>query len=76
MLLSSGTKLGVYEIITLLGARGMGEVYLAGDIKLDRAVALRSTQDYQGSTGRRRSRTVLAALDHPSTSPLTDRSSW
>ncbi|HET6890772.1 MAG TPA: serine/threonine-protein kinase, partial [Pyrinomonadaceae bacterium] len=39
--LSSGTKLDRYEIRSLLGAGGMGEVYLAVDTKLDRRVALK-----------------------------------
>jgi serine/threonine protein kinase/Tol biopolymer transport system component len=39
--LSPGTKLSRYEIRSLLGAGGMGEVYLAEDTKLDRKVALK-----------------------------------
>src|SRR2546426_2299648 len=39
--LSSGTKLGRYEIRSKIGAGGMGEVYLAQDTKLDRKVALK-----------------------------------
>ena len=41
MSLSAGTKLGPYEIISPLGAGGMGEVYLANDGKLDRKVAIK-----------------------------------
>ncbi|MBZ5536549.1 MAG: protein kinase [Acidobacteriia bacterium] len=41
MRLTSGTRLGSYEIISPLGAGGMGEVYLAQDTKLDRTVALK-----------------------------------
>jgi predicted ATPase/serine/threonine protein kinase len=37
----SGTKLGSYELIELLGAGGMGEVYRARDIRLDRIVAIK-----------------------------------
>jgi serine/threonine-protein kinase len=39
--LSAGTKLGRYEIRSLIGAGGMGEVYLAGDPELERNVAIK-----------------------------------
>ena len=41
MVLPSGTKLGSYEIVELLGAGGMGEVYRARDSRLDRSVAIK-----------------------------------
>ena len=41
MALSQGTTLGPYEIVSLLGAGGMGEVYLARDPRLNREVAIK-----------------------------------
>ncbi|HYN08676.1 MAG TPA: hypothetical protein VES67_14940 [Vicinamibacterales bacterium] len=45
MPLASGTRLGSYEIVVLLGAGGMGEVYRARDTKLDRDIALKILPD-------------------------------
>ena len=41
MSLQPGTRLGPYEILALIGAGGMGEVYKATDTRLDRTVAIK-----------------------------------
>ena len=41
MALTPGTRLGVFELIALIGAGGMGEVYRATDTKLKRQVAIK-----------------------------------
>ena len=68
--LTSGTKLGPYEVLVPLGAGGMGEVYRARDSKLNRDVALkilpaRFTDDAERMARFRREAQVLASLNHP-----------
>jgi serine/threonine protein kinase len=68
--LDPGTRLGVYEILSLLGRGGMGEVYRARDTKLGRDVALKIlpatfTNDPDRLARFRREAQVLASLNHP-----------
>jgi serine/threonine protein kinase/Tol biopolymer transport system component len=70
MPLSVGAKLGPYEILTPIGAGGMGEVYRARDTKLKREVALKVLPDAFASDPDRmlrfqREAEVLASLNHP-----------
>src|ERR1700739_874448 len=70
MALTSGTKLGPYEIQSPLGAGGMGEVYRATDAKLGRDVALKvlpaeMAEDPERLARFRREAKALAPLDHP-----------
>src|ERR1700693_4860943 len=69
-MLSSGTKLGVYEVVALIGAGGMGEVYRAHDTRLNRDVALKVlpeafARDSQRMARFEREAKVLASLNHP-----------
>ena len=41
MPVTTGSRLGPYEIVSLIGAGGMGEVYKARDTRLDRSVAIK-----------------------------------
>src|SRR5260370_39418582 len=70
MSLTSGTKLGPYEILAPLGAGGMGEVYRARDTRLGRDVALKILPDSFARDGDRLRRfeqeaRAVAALNHP-----------
>jgi Tol biopolymer transport system component len=75
MALSAGTRLGPYEILSALGAGGMGEVYRARDTKLDRAVAIKILPEaFAADTERiarfQREAKTLAALNHPNIAHL------
>jgi len=70
MSLTTGSRLGAYDIVTQLGAGGMGEVYRAKDTKLGRDVALKIlpasfTNDPERVARFRREAQVLASLNHP-----------
>src|ERR1700690_4307465 len=70
MPLSAGDKLGPYEILPPIGSGGMGEVYRAKDIKLDREVAIKVLPDALAQDPDRLARfereaKVLASLNHP-----------
>ena len=70
MTVSAGTRLGSYEILSALGAGGMGEVYRARDTKLNREVALKVlpeafTLDPDRLARFKREAQVLASLNHP-----------
>ena len=70
MSLTAGTKLGSYEILSPLGAGGMGEVYRARDGKLHRDVAIKVLPELFAADAERLARCqreaqVLASLNHP-----------
>jgi Protein kinase domain len=70
MALLSGTRLGPYEVLSLLGSGGMGEVYRARDARLRRDVALKLLPATVAADPDRPARftreaQVLAALNHP-----------
>ena len=70
MALTTGSRLGPYEILSALGAGGMGEVYRARDTKLNREVALKVlpdafTRDPDRLARFKREAQVLASLNHP-----------
>jgi serine/threonine-protein kinase len=70
MALASGTRIGPYEIVSPLGAGGMGEVYRARDTKLGRDVAIKVLPEHLAADRDRLARfereaQVLATLNHP-----------
>src|SRR6266404_6321266 len=77
MSLAAGTKLGPYEIVSALGAGGMGEVYRARDTRLDRDVAIKVLNSQLVASPELRGRfereaKVISQLQHPNICVLHD----
>lgn len=77
MTLSPGTRLGPYEIVSAIGAGGMGEVYEARDTRLDRRVAIKVLPPHLSADPERRARftreaRTIAGLVHPHICALHD----
>src|ERR1700751_5573776 len=77
MALTSGTKLGPYEIQSALGAGGMGEVYRAKDTRLDRTVAVKILPAHLSNDPVRKQRfereaKTISSLNHPHICALYD----
>ena len=75
MALEAGTRLGHYEVVSSLGAGGMGEVYRAKDTKLGREVAIKLlleevSQDAERLARFEREARVLASLNHSNIATL------
>ena len=70
MALQTGTRLGPYEVVSLIGAGGMGEVWLATELRLGRKVALKLLPPNLTSDAARIQRfeqeaRAASALNHP-----------
>src|SRR5688572_9670724 len=77
MPLEAGSRLGPYEIVSPLGAGGMGEVYRARDTKLDRVVAVKilpraMSADADALARFEREAKAVAALSHPNILAIFD----
>src|ERR1700680_3301487 len=77
MALTSGMKLGPYEIQSLLGAGGMGEVYRSRDTRLDRTVAIKVLASHLSSSPELKQRMeregrAISSLNHPHICQLYD----
>src|SRR4029077_507994 len=69
MKIDSGTRLGPYEVISRLGAGGMGEVFLATDTRLGRRLALKAVPGKQRFLQEAR---AASALNHPNIASVYD----
>lgn len=77
MSLQQGTFLGPYEILSPLGAGGMGEVYKARDTRLDRLVAVKVLPEHlakhpESMARFEREAKAVAALSHPNITGIFD----
>jgi serine/threonine protein kinase len=77
MTLTTGTKLGPYEILSGIGAGGMGEVYKARDTRLNRTVAIKVLPSHFSDNAEMKSRfdreaQTIAGLNHPHICVLHD----
>src|SRR6516225_6522430 len=77
MALTSGTRLGPYEIQSPLGAGGMGEVYRARDTRLDRTVAVKILPAHLSDNPEAKQRfdreaRAISSLNHPNICTLYD----
>ena len=77
MSLATGTRLGAYEILGLIGAGGMGEVYKARDTRLERIVAIKVLPEHLSQNRERRERfereaRAVSSLNHPRICTLYD----
>ncbi|MGE3840235.1 MAG: protein kinase [Vicinamibacterales bacterium] len=77
MRLESGTRVGPYEILTAIGSGGMGDVYRARDLRLDRDVAVkvlagRLERDAEAMARFEREAKAVAALSHPNVLAIHD----
>jgi len=77
MTLAAGTRLGPYEILSSLGAGGMGEVYRARDTRLSREVAVKVLPSHRAPTPEARERfereaRTISQLSHPHICVLHD----
>ncbi|MCZ6778564.1 MAG: protein kinase [Acidobacteria bacterium] len=77
MPLTPGTRLGRYEVVSLLGAGGMGEVYLAKDSQLERTVAIKVLTERLADKPELRQRfereaRAVSSLNHPHICTLHD----
>ena len=81
MAIAVGARVGPYEILTLIGSGGMGEVYRARDTTLNRDVALKVLPhefglDVDRLARFKREAQVLASLNHPNIAGIYGLEGW